>query len=234
MRIYFDIETIPGQQPEARELAAVSVKPPGILKKAESIAAWWDTESAAAIEEAYRKQALDAAEGEIIAIAWATDASEVQCHLRKMGENEADLLRDFFAAVQHAMHEEGVTGTDGRMLPLDNPFLIAHNATFDLGFVWRRCLVNGVRPPFKFPPPNARQGNDYGCTMVAWAGFGKTISLDRLCRALRVDSPKGDMDGSKVFDAWLAGEHDRIAEYNCADVVAVRAIWRRLNWEKQA
>ncbi len=47
-------------------------------------------------------------------------------------------------------------------------------------------------------------------------------------------TPKGDMDGGQVFDAWLAGELDRIAKYNAADVVATRAIWHRLQWETSA
>ena len=34
----------------------------------ETIAAWWESEAPAAIEEAYRKQALDAAVGEIVSI----------------------------------------------------------------------------------------------------------------------------------------------------------------------
>ncbi len=42
------------------------------------------------------------------------------------------------------------------------------------------------------------------------------------------------MDGSQVFDAWLAGELDRIAKYNAADVIATRAIWHRLQWESAA
>ena len=84
---------------------------------------------------------------------------------------------------------------------------------------------------FKLPGPNAREGKDYACSMRAWAGWKDTISLDRLCRALKVQTPKGDLDGSKVFDAWLAGELDRIATYNRADVIATRECWRRINWE---
>ena len=71
--------------------------------------------------------------------------------------------------------------------------------------------------------------------MAAWAGKRGTIGLDKLCKALSVPTPKGDgMDGSQVFDAWLAGELDRIAKYNAADVVATRAIWHRLQWESAA
>lgn len=36
------------------------------------------------------------------------------------------------------------------------------------------------------------------------------------------------MDGSRVFDAWQAGQHDDIAAYNLADAQAVAAVWHRL------
>jgi predicted PolB exonuclease-like 3'-5' exonuclease len=74
----------------------------------------------------------------------------------------------------------------------------------------------------------ARPGKDFFCSMQYWAGYGKTVSLDTLCRALGVASPKGDMDGSKILDAWLAGEYERIADYNLKDAIAVRDVYHRL------
>jgi hypothetical protein len=37
------------------------------------------------------------------------------------------------------------------------------------------------------------------------------------------------MVGSQVLAAWLAGEHERIAQYNLADAVATLAVWERLH-----
>jgi len=64
MRIYIDVETIPGQIMGAKEAARAGVKPPANYKKPETIAAWWAEEGEAAVERAYRAQALDAAQGE--------------------------------------------------------------------------------------------------------------------------------------------------------------------------
>ena len=58
MQIIFDLETVPSQHPDARELVRASIKPPGTLKKPESIAAWWANEADAAVEDAYRRQSL--------------------------------------------------------------------------------------------------------------------------------------------------------------------------------
>ncbi len=231
MRIYIDIETLPNLAPEARELARQGVKPPGTLKKSESIEAWWRDEGPAAIEEAYRKQALDGAAGELCALGFASDDSEPVSLVRRLHEPERDFIRRALDGLLELLETATITAPDGRAFP-DEPYFIAHNAPFDLGFIWRRCIVHGIRPPFPFPKPSARDGKDYGDTMTLWAGYRNTISLNRLCRALGIASPKdGGIDGSQVFDLWQAGEHEALARYNAADVAAVRACWWRLNWE---
>lgn len=232
MRIYIDCETAPSQIMGAREAARAGVKPPANFKKPESIAAWWAEEGEAAVERAYRAQALDASQGELVAISWATDDTEPQTAIRGPGEDERLVLVRFFAAIQTLLEGAAVPGPDGQSIWQPDPYFIAHNAPFDLGFIWRRSIVLGIRPPWKLPSPAAREGRDYGDTMRLWAGHRDTISLDRLCQALGIPSPKADgMDGGAVLDGWMAGELDRIVRYNQADVLAVRAIWQRLNWE---
>ena len=67
MQIAIDIETIPSQAPHALEEVRSTIAPPATLKKAESIAAWWDTEADAAAQAAWRKQSLDGGlRGEIV------------------------------------------------------------------------------------------------------------------------------------------------------------------------
>ncbi len=232
MRLFINTETVPSQHPNALTEAAASVRPPATLKKPESIAAWWATEAVACAQEAWRKQSLDGGTaGEIVSIACTDGEWREWAHCRAVGESEAALLVAFIEAV------EGWTADDARKLcgnaagwPVDDHRLVAHNASFDLGFLWRRMAINAVRIPKWLPSPQARAGKAYGCTMQAWAGFGKFIGLDALCRALGVTSPKeaGGMDGSKVFDAWLTGEHAAIARYNLEDARAVASVWHRL------
>jgi hypothetical protein len=233
MRIYVDLETLPSLATDALELARAGVKPPGNYKKAETIAAWWESEGETAAMEAHRKQALDAASGELCAVGFASDDSEPVSLVRDRHEPEPDFLRRALAGVDALFDTFASVGPDGHNWKAD-PYFICHNAPFDLGFLLRRCWVHGIRPPFKLPPPSAREGKDFGDTMTLWAGPRERISLDRLCRALNVPSPKADgMDGSRVFDLWLAGDSEAIGRYNCADVIATRACWRRLNWEPQ-
>lgn len=231
MNIFLDLETVPSQQPEALAAVRSALKPPGTLKKAESIAAWWANEAEAAAVEAWRKQSLDGGTfGEIASIAVCGEDGEPWVRCRAPGESEADLLRAFGQQVQAMQHSAALTGPDGQTWPCGEPYFIAHNAPFDLGFLWRRCAVQGVRLPFKLPDPMARPGKDYADTMLMWAGFGGRVGLDALCRALGIASPKGEgMEGSQVFDRWLAGDMQAIERYNMADTLAVREVWQRLH-----
>lgn len=232
MQIIIDLETAPSQQPGARELVRASIKPPAAMKLPATIAKWWAEEADAAVEDAYRRQSLDGGlAGEIISIAAVTGDGRQWVRCRAQGEDEAALLNEFIATVEQWTRDDAarVLPDSPSAWPMDDHYLIAHNAAFDVPYLWRRCRVRGVPVPGWLPGPMARIGKDYGCTMLAWAGWGNRVSLDALTRALGVPSPKGDgMDGSQVFDAWLAGEHERIAEYNLNDAIATAAVWHRL------
>lgn len=58
-------------------------------------------------------------------------------------------------------------------------------------------------------------------------GLGST-SLDVVCWALGIESPKGAMDGSMVGPAYARKEIESIASYNAADVRATAAVFRHL------
>lgn len=230
--ITIDIETIPSQTAGARDQIRASIKPPGTLKKPESIAAWWKDDSEAAVEDTYRKQSLDGGlHGEIISIALVgndLDDDKGWSCCRSECMTETLLLESFAAAVVERIDRAAAGMVDGFNFASD-PYFIAHNAAFDLPYIWHRCIVNGVRLPFKFPRPSAREGKDYGCTMLQWAGYGGRVSLDALCRALGIASPKdGGIDGAGVFDAWLGGRFEEIAAYNLRDTLATRDVWQRL------
>ena len=225
MNLYLDIESIPSQHPDALAQVRATIKPPATLKKPESIAAWWETEADAAAEEAYRRQSLDGGlAGEIVSIAAVTGDGRQWVRCRTQGEAEGTLLTDFGEAVTRWIDEDARAVADGFNYAQD-PYLVAHNAAFDLGFLWRRAIVNKVRLPFNVPAPSARAGKDYGCTMLAWAGYGNRVSLDALCRALGIPSPKeAGIDGAGVFDAWQAGRHEEIAQYNLRDALATAEV----------
>ncbi len=137
------------------------VKPPGTYKKPESIAAWHATEGPGAVEEAWRKQSLDGGTmGEVCSIAMLTDDDRHFVRCRRPGESEADLLREAFATVEAWTVADARAMLPGRSecFPVDDHHLVAHNAAFDLGFLWRRSVVNDV-PRVPSPKNGALDGS---------------------------------------------------------------------------
>ena len=91
MNVFIDIETIPAQpEDKAKQLIAESISAPKTMSKAETIQAWHDGEGKyagekeKAIEEKYRKTALDGTTGEIISIAYAIENDETQSFSRSL------------------------------------------------------------------------------------------------------------------------------------------------------
>jgi len=189
----------------------------------------------AAIEDAYRRQALSPSDGEVCCIGFAVDDADPVAVVRALGEPEHDYLLRALKAINALLEaavliratlpRHGSTGV--------RPHLVGHNiGGFDLPFLRARCWVNRIKLPGWMPGPLARVGRDYGDTMVLFAGLRDRISLDRLCRCLGVPSPKQDgTTGADVLDLWRNGEHERIAEYCGRDVQAVRSVWHIMSGE---
>lgn len=217
--IYLDLETIPVADMAIIAEIEAGVKPPGNLKKAETIAAWERDEKPAAVLEAVRKTGLDGTYGSICCIGFAVDDEPVECSFG----NEEDVLRNFFRWLEGAARISDYTDRQSAVF-------VGHNIlSFDLRFLWQRCVVNGIRPP-AFIPFNAKPWDGKVLdTMTAWnPERERRISLDKLCLALGVPSSKGDMDGSKVAEYWQAGRHQEVAAYCMADVEAVRQCHKRM------
>ena len=226
--LFLDVETLPGQTDCARVQAETDTKPPGTLKKPESIAAWWKDEGPAAIENTWRKQALDPAQGELCAIGFATSDTPAQSIVRARTEPEGDFIRRALGVIdKHLADTAPALQADGTPWPYaDDAYCVAHNADFDLGFLRARCWAHRIRVPRWTPKAGSRAPRDFGDTMTLFAGHGGRISLDKLCRALGVPSPKADgTTGADVLDLWTSGEHGKLASYNAADVTACAACW---------
>jgi len=111
------------------------------------------------------------------------------------------------------------------------PVWVAHNGCdFDFRFLWQRCVVLGVKPVIRIPYNDRPWSKDVIDTLYMWTGLNKAGgSLDKICKAFGLEG-KGDMDGSKVYDAWKDGEEKKIAEYCQDDVEKLRAIYKRMTF----
>jgi 3'-5' exonuclease len=211
--VFLDIETLPSQCPDYRAKVRAGIKPPANYSKPETITKWMAENAESATDEAIAKTALDPASGHICSIAWAVGDGEIQnAQTGASLDNEASVIDEFF----DALPQIGMTR------------FIGHYITgFDLRFIMCRAIVLGVKVPALWPRDPKPWDQNVFDTMTAWAGARGTIGLERLCEALGIESPKGDMAGNQVAAAWAAGEFDRIAAYNKKDVEAVRKVFRK-------
>lgn len=246
MTIVIDIETVPKQGDSYSEFLKEeeeNFKAPSSLNKGQAvedlggdpnnkewkfkskddvIALWekkFSKEKAPEVaEEKWRKTALDGSKGEIISIAYRGIDFDVQGIYRKLDEPE-----DEFLSVALGRLAEGMNGA--------NPFFAGHNiAAFDLKFIYHRCVINKVKPPFAIPF-GGYHGKDYFDNMIAWTGYrNDRISQVNLAKALGLPGKSSDIDGSKVWDFIRAGKYDEVVEYNKDDVNQAFEIYSRLNF----
>lgn len=223
MELHLDLETIPTTRPDVVEYLTKSIKPPATFKKAESIAAWHKDEAPGAAEEAVRKTSLDGTFGRICVIGWAIDDGQAMYLADE--QDEGALLKEFHAVLQHALRR-----ADDYVVRI-----VGHNvASFDLRFFMQRSMIHGIQPHValaraaKAKPWESQVVFD---TMVQWAGVGGRVKLDTLCQAFGITSPKGELDGSKVWDWVQAGRIKEVGEYCIKDVEATRAVFKRMVYQ---
>lgn len=211
--LYFDLETIPCQDPDYLLVLERKVKAPATYKKPESIEKWLSENRKTAALDDLSKTSFDGGRGHICTIAWAKNDSGIEVRHAKEVCEERQIIEDFFADFD-PNHSETMTG---------------HNISgFDIGFLRKRAIALGITMPAPHSLPRDPKPWDKSIfdTMSAWAGGTGKVSMDNLCDILGIEGKAG-FDGSMVAAAWAAGEHDKIAEYCRDDVWRTREIHKR-------
>lgn len=211
--VYFDLETIPNQDPDFLSVLERKVKAPGTIKKPESIQKWLDENRQDAAKEALSKTSFDGGRGHVCTIAWAKNDSPIAVRHAKTVAGERAVIEDFFADLD----------------PYHSETLVGHNITgFDLGFLRKRAIALGITLPTPQSMPRDPKPWDKTVfdTMSAWAGGTNRVSMNELCDILGIEGKDG-FDGSMVAEAWAAGDHDKISEYCRDDVYRTREIHKR-------
>ena len=233
MNIYFDIETIPAQDPAAIEVIKADiekqkllVRAPSNYKDQEKIDAYIKAEIEkldADFDATYRKTSFDGGLGEICCISYAIDDNAPESIY---GDIEVEMLREFYAILQENYHPSSQ----------QRPVFIGHNiVSFDLRFLFQRSVMNSIKPPMMIPFNAKPWDESIFDTMTAWAGHGNRVSLDKLCKIFNIPQ-KGseigeEMDGSKVWDFYQAGRIEEIAKYCEGDVERTRQAYKRMTFQ---
>lgn len=233
-----DIETIPDQRPGAlgKIKEGLTVKAPDLTKpkliEALSLGGdakyktvpelkdmWLEEFGEQAKEdqakEKWLKTSFDGSAGEICCIGFDSGSVFGSYGTHNTSGDESQILSAFWDVITDAFN--------GRC-----PTLVAHNAKFDLPFIYHRSVINNVKPAYGFKP-HGRHGSDHFCTMEAWAGFGGKIGLDRLAKSLGIQGKEG-MSGADVWPAYQEGKHIEIADYCADDVRITHEVYKRLTF----
>jgi hypothetical protein len=244
MNITMDLETLPDQTPDAldRIIETITVKAPDLTKpklidalglcqkndKFKTVAELKDnwieefgvkakTEQAT---EKWLKTSFDGAKGQICCIGAAHEGGKPVSFVGA----EIDILNKFNEWVNSIKAVRAVESA----IP---PNFIGHNIIkFDLPFLHKRMVINGVKPKFKLIP-HARHGLTAFDTMVEWCGFSERISMDNLAAALGLKGKTEEMDGSQVWPEYQKGNIEKIASYCIDDVICTRDIYNKLTFK---
>lgn len=241
MKIVIDIETLPGhlnRREEDMADIAENVELKCSLNKGQIIAElgdpqlkyktldelkpmWIEANKEKAVEEVYRKRALDGTYGTVCSIAFKQPGAHEEPISMSLAshDNEQSLLQDFVYRINGMCKRSGGNITQ--------PLFIGHNVIFDLKFLFRRVVINMLYLDIDLPF-GGWHGKDYFCTSQAWCGRDGRISQNNLCKALGIEGKPGDICGANVYDHALEGDFKRIEEYNIDDILKCEQVYRRL------
>ena len=111
---------------------------------------------------------------------------------------------------------------------------IGHNIWgFDLPFIYKRSIINGVRPRLDISFARYRNMPIYD-TQQEWElwGFGHAQKLDTLAHVLGLPSSKDEMDGSMVWEYYQKGKLEDIYKYCMKDVELTRKVYYKMTFEE--
>lgn len=228
-RIFLDVESVPPDE-ECRSLLSPAIIR-GLCKKGRHTSddrqEAAPTRSSQCTDEQFRLLALHAEYGRLLCIGLIV---EYDCQIIHRGV----LGRDRSSGQFH-LNEGRTLRAWWNLLKEFNPnrdLVIGHNIMdFDLPFIIKRSRIKRVRPTITFNFARYRSAPIYD-TMREWAHWNPHaphISLSHLAEVLGLGIAKTEgVDGSRVYDEFLAGNHKLIAEYCLQDVEIVRAIFYRM------
>jgi hypothetical protein len=210
LNLYIDTETIPAQRPDVVAWMAAKALAKG--------------ESPEDSNKTYRASSLSPVLGELAVISFAIDDNEPITFVRDFSDPDGErALVSRFAQEMRDLSDD--TGGFARSLAR----IVAHNAAFDRTVLRTRAMVHGVALPPQIHALTMKPWDSpWFCTAEVLRVDRQGASLDAACVALGVGLPKGDIDGSKVWDAICAGRIDDVAAYCADDVRRVRAVYQRI------
>lgn len=220
--MFLDIETVP-------QMADYNLLP-------ESWKALWNSKSASLLrhyegetnETIYPRAGIYAEFGKIVCISCGVLAGN--------GGNERKLLLKSFAGDDEKSLLENFSSMVNKWSANEPKFLCAHNGKeFDFPYLCRRMIINELPiPPLLNIAGKKPWEVSHLDTMELWkfGDFKNYTSLNLLAHTLGIDTPKDDIDGSRVWEVyWREKNLERIVTYCQKDVITVAQVFLRMQGE---
>lgn len=215
--LFLDIETVPANDTITEEDLISSM--PGTIKKEESKTKWLsenNDKNGKAAKAIVKKRSLSHYECKIVCLSYSFNGNKVQAIT---GTEVLILTR-----LQDVIMEFLNTQSDGSGLDL-----VGHNIKeFDAPIIFLRAAKYNLlklHEIFYF----GKKGMIDTMALGTYFDYKGKVSLDTLCAFFDIPTPKGEMDGSKVYDAYKEGRIEDVAKYCNKDVEALIHTYERLS-----
>lgn len=215
--IFIDIETIPSGSID--DFVLTKDDAPKNYKDEQKINDWIVENK----EKKFRERGLSPNYAQIISLAYAINEQEIDVIY---GSNPYELLKTFYEKIRDYVVAEEIKD---KAYYNDYRFIGINNKKFDMEVIWVSAMKMGLYELARLIPRDRFTKKILDVCEV-WNGpnYMNYVSLNTMCEVLNIEG-KGDMDGSKVYDEYLAGNlEDIIVPYNISDVEKLRKIFRIL------
>jgi DNA polymerase elongation subunit (family B) len=154
----------------------------------------------------------------VVACAWDDEKGAGIC-LTDGAVGEADLPEGF--RLRECAGEADLLGTLWDVCRRRRRYATYNGRDFDLPFLVARSMVHSI--PIHRPVVASKPWEDVHLDLcqALQLGYRGRATLDAVCRALGVASPKQEIDGSEVGRAWADGRRGLVARYCALDTRAL-------------
>ncbi len=231
LKVYFDAETLPPlYDNEGLEKFKQTIKVDGRIKKEEAKQKWIEENW----EEQFRKLAVNTNKADFATFAFSLNKEKTRCFINEEKDGKRfneDIVNALYDSIREKVIElsdfdisslsEEERNNDEFMKFVDIKWCGFNIRKFDLDLLWKHAVKAKHRKLQRLIPRGRFDNNVIDLMEVFNGPEIKYTSQQEVCDFLGIKGKPDEIDGSQVFDFWIQGRKDEIAEYNIFDVEKV-------------